>query len=65
MAKAILGYVGSSSLADQHEIAQLRRRVADLSAEVARLQRENDDLIAVHAEHVEVELVRQSLAASH
>ncbi|MGH3424294.1 MAG: hypothetical protein ACRDO8_06190 [Nocardioidaceae bacterium] len=44
MAKALLGYVGTTDPHRDHEIARLRRRVGDLEAEILRLKSENDAL---------------------
>jgi uncharacterized small protein (DUF1192 family) len=52
MAKALLGAVGAPAQ-NQYELATLRRRVADLQAELARLQSENDALNAALSERVE------------
>lgn len=49
MAKALIGYVGGPTPAQVRETALLRRRVADLEAEVLRLKAENDGLHAVIA----------------
>ncbi|TNC43223.1 hypothetical protein [Mumia zhuanghuii] len=43
MAKALLGYVATPNVHQARE-AQLRRRIADLEAEVTRLKNENDEL---------------------
>lgn len=45
MAKALLGYVATPNVHQARE-AQLRRRIADLEAEVIRLKHENDELLA-------------------
>ncbi|KAA1420451.1 hypothetical protein FE697_015920 [Mumia zhuanghuii] len=45
MAKALLGYVATPNVHQARE-AQLRRRIADLEAEVIRLKHENDELVA-------------------
>lgn len=52
MAKALLGYVGTDDPRRDHEIAQLRRRVGDLEAEVLRLKSENDALHASISEEL-------------
>lgn len=44
MAKAILGYLATPTAHESHEVALLRRRVADLEAEITRLKSENDAL---------------------
>ena len=46
MAKALLGYVGSTNPRLTDENVRLRRRIADLEAVVLRLQAENDSLAA-------------------
>ncbi|MBW9205605.1 hypothetical protein KV102_16050 [Mumia sp. zg.B53] len=46
MAKALLGYVATPSVHQQVRETQLRRRIADLEAEVVRLKHENDELSA-------------------
>lgn len=46
MAKALLGYVATPDVHHQAREAQLRRRIADLEAEVIRLKHENDELLA-------------------
>ncbi len=45
MAKALIGHLGGPTLEQAQETARLRRRVADLEAEVARLSAENDGLL--------------------
>ena len=47
MAKALIGYLPSTSASAQ-EVASLRRRVADLEELVARLSGENDALVAAY-----------------
>jgi len=44
MAKALLGHMGRTDPRLSRESLLLRRRIADLEAVVARLQRDNDDL---------------------
>lgn len=44
MAKALMGFVGGPTVEQARETALLRRRVADLEAEVLRLKHENDAL---------------------
>ncbi len=46
MAKALLGYVGGPDLRLIEELRRLRGRVADLEAQLLRLQAENDSLCA-------------------
>ncbi len=48
MAKALIGYLPTSDPRQTREMAQLRRRVADLEAQVARLSGENDALVAAY-----------------
>lgn len=50
MAKALFGHVGGSDLHFASEVARLRRRVADLEAEIGRLQERNDELEAAHVQ---------------
>lgn len=47
MAKALIGYLPSTGTT-VHEVALLRRRVADLEELVARLTGENDALVAAY-----------------
>ncbi len=53
MAKALIGYVGGPTPDQVRETARLRRRVADLEAEVLRLKVENDGLLKTLAERVD------------
>jgi len=53
MARALVGYVGGPTREQVLELARLRRRVADLEAEVARLKDENDGLIRSLGEQVD------------
>ena len=54
MAKALMGFVGGPTAPDQaRHVAQMRRRIADLEAEVLRLKIENDGLLAAVREHLE------------
>lgn len=53
MAKALIGHLGAPSIADLQQTAALRRRIADLEAEVLRLKTENDGLLAALSERVE------------
>ncbi|MGH3497199.1 MAG: hypothetical protein ACRDP1_07025 [Nocardioidaceae bacterium] len=48
MAKALVGYVGGIDDRRAPLTWQLRRRVADLEAEVLRLKQENDALAAAY-----------------
>ena len=50
MAKALLGHMGGTDPRLTRDALLLRRRVADLEAMVARLQRENDELSATMRE---------------
>jgi hypothetical protein len=47
MAKALIGYLPSTG-SSAHEVALLRRRVADLEQLVTRLTGENDALVAAY-----------------
>lgn len=53
MAKALIGYVGGPTSDQLRETARMRRRIADLEAEVLRLKIENDGLLAAVREHIE------------
>lgn len=53
MAKALVGYIGGPTPHQVREVATLRRRVADLEAEVLRLKSENDGLLAAIRERVD------------
>lgn len=53
MAKALIGHMGGPSTANIYEAAQLRRKVADLQAEVLRLQNENEGLLKSLSERVD------------
>jgi hypothetical protein len=46
MAKALLGHVGGPDPRLVSEMRRLQQRVRDLEAELARLQEENDVLVA-------------------
>ncbi len=54
MAKALVGYLGGPAPQQLHENALLRRRVADLEAEVLRLKVENDGLLKAMSERVDL-----------
>jgi hypothetical protein len=58
MAKALLGHMDGTDPRLARDVVLLRRRVADLEALVARLQRDNDELSAALREH-ELMLGRQ------
>lgn len=62
MAKALVGHLAGPSSEHVRQTATLRRRVADLEAEVGRLKTENDALAAALAERVESVLLD---SASH
>lgn len=53
MAKALVGYLGGPTPAQLHQAALLKRRVADLEAEVLRLKTENDGLLAALHDQVD------------
>ena len=53
MAKALVGFVGGPTLDQLNAVAPLRRRVADLEAEVLRLNTENDGLLKTLSERVD------------
>ncbi len=53
MAKALIGYVGGPTVDQLRETARLRRRVADLEAEVLRLATENEGLLKTLSERVD------------
>ena len=53
MAKALVGYLGGPDPAQLHQKALLKRRVADLEAEVLRLKTENDGLLAALHDQVD------------
>ena len=53
MAKALVGYLGGPTPALLHQTALLKRRVADLEAEVLRLKTENDGLLAALHDQVD------------
>lgn len=54
MAKALVGYLGGPTPDQVRETFALRRRVADLEAEVLRLKIENDGLLATLRERVDL-----------
>jgi hypothetical protein len=51
MAKALLGHVSGPDPRMLSDIRRLRRRVRDLEARLARMQRENDVLAAAARRH--------------
>jgi hypothetical protein len=53
MAKAIVGFIGGPTSDQLRETAMLRRRIADLEAEVLRLKVENDGLLKTLREQVD------------
>ncbi len=53
MAKAIVGFIGGPTSAQSRDSSTLRRRVADLEAEVMRLKVENDGLLKALREQVD------------
>ncbi|RYJ03443.1 MAG: hypothetical protein EON52_17860 [Actinomycetales bacterium] len=65
MAKALIGYVGGPTPDQIHETARLRRRVADLEAEVLRLKIENDGLLKTLSERVDQVTAGALLEAAH
>ncbi|KQY59604.1 hypothetical protein ASD11_08615 [Aeromicrobium sp. Root495] len=65
MAKALIGYVGGPTPDQIHETARLRRRVADLEAEVLRLKIENDGLLKTLSERVDQVTASDLLEAAH
>jgi hypothetical protein len=52
MAKALFGHVGGPDPRMLSEMRRLQQRVRDLEAELARLQEENDTLVAGSHEDV-------------
>lgn len=65
MAKALVGYLGGPTSAQLNEMAQLRRRISDLEAEVGRLKRENDGLSAALSERVDDSAMAELLEVAH
>jgi hypothetical protein len=53
MAKALVGHLGGPTPAQLHQTALLKRRIADLEAEVLRLKVENDGLLTALHDQVE------------
>ena len=53
MAKALVGFIGGPTTQQLREHASLRRRIADLEAEVLRLSIENDGLLKTLSEGVD------------
>lgn len=64
MAKALVGFVGGPSTAHLQETARLRRRIADLQAEIHRLKTENEGLLQTLAERVD-EVTADLLEPAH
>lgn len=52
MAKALVGHLGGTNAQSSYENAVLRRRVAELHDEIARLKAENDALSEALSEQV-------------
>jgi hypothetical protein len=59
MAKALLGHVGGPDPRMVSEMRRLQQRVRDLEAELARLQDENDVLVASSVGHDLLAQVRE------
>ncbi len=53
MAKALIGFVGGPTTHQARDVARMRRRIADLEAEVLRLKIENDGLLEAVRQHLE------------
>jgi hypothetical protein len=53
MAKALMGHLGGPTPGQVQHTAALRRRIADLEAEVMRLKIENDGLLEALREQVD------------
>jgi hypothetical protein len=64
MAKALYGHIGGPDPRLLTELATLRRRVAELEAEMARLRAENDALVIVSEDllTIDVAAVEPALA---
>lgn len=65
MAKALVGFIGGPTSAQLHQTASLRRRVADLEAEVLRLKTENDGLLKALREQVDAVSASDLLEPAH
>lgn len=53
MAKALIGFIGGPTSTQLHDTASMRRRIADLEAEILRLKVENDGLLRTLRERVD------------
>ncbi|MCW2800008.1 MAG: hypothetical protein JWQ70_1480 [Aeromicrobium sp.] len=53
MAKALIGFIGGPTSSQLRDTAQMRRRIADLEAEILRLKVENDGLLQTLRERVD------------
>jgi hypothetical protein len=53
MAKALIGFIGGPTQTQLHDTALMRRRIADLEAEILRLKVENDGLLQALRERVD------------
>jgi hypothetical protein len=53
MAKALIGFIGGPTSAQLRDTFSMRRRIADLEAEVLRLKVENDGLLQALRERVD------------
>lgn len=63
MAKALMGHIGAPNTAQlMTEATLLRRKVADLQAQVAQLSQENERLTALHTGNLDAELAEHSYA---
>jgi hypothetical protein len=53
MAKALVGFIGGPTSSQLRDTALMRRRIADLEAEILRLKVENDGLLQALREQVD------------
>ncbi len=53
MAKALVGFLGGPTSTQLRDTASMRRRIADLEAEILRLKIENDGLLQALRERVD------------